>query len=164
MTSTYFMNTIFLPAKLGINRDLYAGQMRKSLNHTQSLGHVGKLHARGRILFFLRLESLLNVVVYIINVVEYIDDVVNYINNDVNYRFEKDRKKFPARLSRLIGKGILILHNGFMELKAGNLMPALGRENQKTTAQAVQTSHAKKPAIRSPHVGHAPRKPLVSTL
>ena len=90
--------------------------------------------------------------------------MTNYTNNDVNYRFEKDRKKFPARLSRLIGKGILILHNGFMELKAGNLMPALGRENQKTTAQAVQTSHAKKPAIRSPHVGHAPRKPFVSTL
>ena len=138
--------------------------MRKSLNHTRSLEHVGKLHARGRILFFLRLESLLNDVVYIFNDVDYINNDVNYINNDVNYRFEKDRKKFPARLSRHSSKGILILNHGCMELKAGSLVPALRGGNQKTTAQAVQTSHAKKPAIRSPHVGHAPRKPFVSTL
>ena len=67
--------------------------------------YTEKLQEWGRIVAVLLMESVFNVVVYIINVVIYIINVVDYINNDVNYRFEPDRRKFCTLVLQLAGKG-----------------------------------------------------------
>ncbi len=63
------------------------------------------------------MESIINVVVYMINDVDYIDDDVDYINNDVNYRFGAHKRKFPDCLSGIAGKDNPISGRGFMPPK-----------------------------------------------
>ena len=82
------------------------------------------------------MESLFNVVVYIINVVIYIINDVNYINNDVNYRMEQGKRKFAAPLSGLSDKGKLILNNSLIAQKTGKTRPFL-RGNLKKTAPPI---------------------------
>ena len=57
------------------------------------------------------MESLFNVVVYIINVVIYIINIVDYINNDVEYTFHQQNSNYPPPLLQLFSIAVGLHEN-----------------------------------------------------